>query len=61
MRALIEEGERLVLPALVLYRVVAWPTAAEELAAQEALFPSEAALSFGVEQARRPRRGSTGS
>ena len=52
MRALIEEGERLVLPTLVLYEWWRGPRRPEELAAQEALFPSEAALPFGVEQAQ---------
>ena len=51
MRALIEEGERLALPALVLYEWWRGPRRREELAAQEALFPSEDALPFGVEQA----------
>lgn len=56
MRALIEEGERLVLPALVLFEWWRGPRLPEELAAQEALFPSEAALSFGVEQAQAAAR-----
>ena len=51
MRALIAEGERLLLPTLVLYEWWRGPRQPEELAAQEALFPSEAALPFGVEQA----------
>jgi predicted nucleic acid-binding protein len=52
MRGLIEEGERLVLPALVLYEWWRGPRQPEELAAQEALFPGEAALPFGIEQAQ---------
>lgn len=56
MRALIEEGERLVLPALVLYEWWRGPRRPEELAAQEALFPSEAALPFGAEQAQAAAR-----
>ena len=51
MRALIEAGERLALPTLVLYEWWRGPRLSEELAAQEALFPSESALPFGVEQA----------
>ena len=51
MRALIEEGERLAVPTLVLYEWWRGPRQSEELAAQEALFPTETALPFGVEQA----------
>lgn len=51
MRGLIEDGERLVLPALVLYEWWRGPRSPEELAAQEALFPTEDALPFGPEQA----------
>jgi predicted nucleic acid-binding protein len=51
LRALIEAGERLALPTLVLYEWWRGPRGSEELAAQEALFPSETALPFGVEQA----------
>jgi predicted nucleic acid-binding protein len=51
MRSLIEAGERLVLPTLVLYEWWRGPRLDEELAAQEALFPSQTSLPFGVEQA----------
>jgi len=51
MRSLIEDGERLVLPTLVLYEWWRGPRQDEELAAQEALFPTETALPFGLEQA----------
>jgi len=51
MRSLIEDGERLVLPTLVLYEWWRGPRQDEELAAQEALFPTETALPFGPEQA----------
>ena len=51
MRALIEAGERLVLPTLVLYEWWRGPRRPEELAAQEALFPADSALPFGVAQA----------
>jgi len=51
LRSLIKEGERLLLPALVLYEWTRGPRLEEELAAQEALLPSEAALPFGREEA----------
>ena len=51
MRQLIADGERLVLPALVLYEWWRGPRLAEELAAQEALFPTNAALPFDAEHA----------
>ena len=51
MRSLIEHGERLALPTLVLYEWWRGPRRNEELAAQEALFPTEAALPFEPEQA----------
>jgi predicted nucleic acid-binding protein len=56
MRALIEEGERLVLPTLVLYEWWRGPRWPEELAAQEALFPGETAFPFGIEQAEAAAR-----
>ena len=52
MRALIEAGERLALPTLVLYEWWRGPRRPEELAAQEALFPEDTALSFDLEQAQ---------
>ena len=51
MRALIESGERLALPTLVLYEWWRGPRQPQELAAQEALFPEEVALPFAIEQA----------
>jgi predicted nucleic acid-binding protein len=51
MRSLIEQGERLALPTLVLYEWWRGPRRNEELAAQEALFPIETALPFETEQA----------
>lgn len=53
LRALLEAGERLVLPALVLYEWKRGPRQEEELTAQEALFPGEAALPFGPDEAAR--------
>ncbi len=51
LRQLVEEGERLVLPSLVLYEWLRGPRLEEELAAQQALFPSEKALPFGPAEA----------
>jgi len=51
LRAAIEEGERIVLPALVLYEWLRGPRVAAEVAAQEALFPAEAAIPFGPAEA----------
>jgi predicted nucleic acid-binding protein len=51
LRALIEAGERLALPTLVLYEWWRGRRLEAELAAQEALFPTEAALPFDTEQA----------
>jgi len=51
MRDLIAEGDRLVVPALVLYEWWRGPRLEEELAAQEALLPSERALTFGPTEA----------
>lgn len=52
LREAIEQGERLLLPSLVLYEWLRGPRRAEELAAQEALVPSEEALVFGPGEAR---------
>lgn len=52
LRQAIERGERLLVPTLVLYEWLRGPRVTEELAAQEALFPSEAALPFGPQEAR---------
>lgn len=51
LRALIEDGERLALPALVLYEWLRGPRLPEELAAQEALLPGAEALSFSSNEA----------
>jgi predicted nucleic acid-binding protein len=51
LRSLIESGERLMLPTLVLYEWWRGPRAEEELKAQEALFPRDQALVFGDEEA----------
>lgn len=46
LRELLVEGERLVVPALVLYEWQRGPRREEELTAQEALFPATAAVPF---------------
>jgi len=51
LRGAIEGGERLAVPALVLYEWLRGPRVTQELEAQEALFPSEAALAFGPQEA----------
>jgi hypothetical protein len=43
----VDRGERLGLPALVLYEYRRGPRTATEIAHQEALFPASAALPFG--------------
>jgi predicted nucleic acid-binding protein len=51
LRALIEQGERVTFSTLVLYEWLRGPRKREELAAQEALFPREAAVQFGPAEA----------
>ena len=53
LRRAIENGERLLLPSLVLYEWLRGPRLPEELAAQDALFPAAAALPFGPAEAAR--------
>ena len=53
IRNALMEGERILLPALVLYEWFRGPRLAEELAAQEALFPAASAIPFGPEEAAR--------
>lgn len=50
-RDAVEAGERMLLPALVLYEWLRGPRIPEELAAQEALLPADAALPFGPAEA----------
>jgi len=52
LRHMIDRGERVLLASLVLYEWLRGPRTPEEIAAQEALFPSETALPFGPEEAR---------
>lgn len=51
LRLLIETRERILVPSLVLYEWLRGPRTLEELAAQEALFPSELAVVFGPAEA----------
>ena len=51
LRLAIEAGERIVIPSLVLYEWLRGPRHPAEVAAQEALFPAETALPFGVREA----------
>jgi predicted nucleic acid-binding protein len=51
LRAMIERGERILLPSLVLYEWLRGPRSPAEVAAQEALFPSDNAIAFGPREA----------
>lgn len=51
LRDAIERGERISLPALVLYEWLRGPRREQELRAQETLFPRESAVLFGPEEA----------
>ena len=51
LRQGIAGGERILLPALVLYEWLRGPRLPEELAAQEALFPRESAVPFAPQEA----------
>ncbi len=51
LREAIVLGERIAVPSLVLYEWLRGPRVPEELSAQEALFPSVAAVNFGPEEA----------
>lgn len=51
LRRAIESGDRIALSTLVLYEWQRGPRRTEELAAQEALWPSDAAIAFGPEEA----------
>ncbi|HET7291389.1 MAG TPA: type II toxin-antitoxin system VapC family toxin [Vicinamibacteria bacterium] len=56
LRRAIAAGERLLVPSLVLYEWLRGPRLPEELAAQDALFPSALALPFGPLEAARAAR-----
>jgi predicted nucleic acid-binding protein len=51
LRRAYEEGERIVIPTLVLYEWLRGPRVQEELDAQEALLPSDEAIPFGLDEA----------
>jgi predicted nucleic acid-binding protein len=51
IRGAIAEGERILLPALVLYEWLRGHRLSEELALQESLFPARSAIPFGAEEA----------
>jgi predicted nucleic acid-binding protein len=51
LREAIERGERIAVPSLVLYEWLRGPRRAEELEAQEALFPRETAVAFSAPEA----------
>jgi len=56
LRELIAAGQRLTLPTMVLYEWWRGPRRSHELDVQEALFPSEQALDFGVHEAEAAAR-----
>jgi len=51
LRRAIANGERILMPTLVLYEWLRGPRRTEELAAQEALFPRESAVPFAAAEA----------
>jgi predicted nucleic acid-binding protein len=51
LRAAIEQGERLLVPSLVLYEWLRGPRSPAEIAAQEALFPTDTAVVFASGEA----------
>jgi len=51
LRKVIENGERILLPSLVLYEWLRGPRLPAEIAAQEALFPADESLVFGSREA----------
>lgn len=52
LRGFIEEGERILLPTIVLYEWLRGPRSDEELALQEVLFPGDEGVGFGPGEAR---------
>lgn len=51
LRAAIEQGERILVPSLVLYEWLRGPRLPSEIAAQEALFPAGSTVVFGPREA----------
>jgi predicted nucleic acid-binding protein len=52
IRTALAEGERILMPALVLYEWLRGPRRSDELALQESLFPAKSAVPFGTEDAK---------
>ena len=50
LREAIEQGERILIPSLVLYEWLRGPRFPQEVETQEALFPRGEALAFGAEE-----------
>lgn len=53
LRRAIQDGERVLIPSLVLYEWLRGPRRVSEIDAQEALFPAATALPFGPAEASR--------
>jgi predicted nucleic acid-binding protein len=51
IRGALDEGEQILVSALVLYEWLRGPRLSEELALQESLFPANSAIPFGKEEA----------
>jgi predicted nucleic acid-binding protein len=51
LRAAIERSERILVPCLVLYEWLRGPRLVPEIAAQQALFPTDSAIAFGPREA----------
>jgi predicted nucleic acid-binding protein len=51
LRQRIQRGDRMAVPALVLFEWLRGPRVPQELKAQEALFPSSTAIPFGPDEA----------
>jgi len=51
LRSAFESGERILVPSLVLYEWLRGPRLPAEIAAQEALLPSDSAIVFGPQEA----------
>jgi predicted nucleic acid-binding protein len=51
LREALENGERVRIPSIVLFEWLRGPRRSQEIAAQEALFPSSAAIAFGPVEA----------
>jgi predicted nucleic acid-binding protein len=56
LRTLIHNGERILLPTIVLYEWLRGPRLPEEIVAQEALFPRQSAIPFGQAEASEAAR-----